>query len=273
MLEQSNDDWLCPLCLREDSLLLVPQLVGVVSAKAETEEVKEILSFYFDEWGPTATIPWLLNSSYSREFLNLQSRNPDTSRLFEMLKILTDPSCSGVIPQFATHATKTPKHLNKHLLAGQCQSPHLRNWSLSERLSVLGGLCLLLRSDQNIMDVIDLMYTDCENLVKISSKPNFREADFMTLVRQLCGEDGVNLCRGLLDGITVDSQNQQDSSAYLQNMITEGRCVVCNGSTFEEESEEPGEQILLCDGCNAEVHLKCLNLTTVSKIIIAPIVS
>ena len=33
-------------------------------------------------------------------------------------------------------------------------------------------------------------------------------------------------------------------------------------STYEEDCEE-GDDIILCDGCNAEAHLRCLNLTTV----------
>ena len=37
---------------------------------------------------------------------------------------------------------------------------------------------------------------------------------------------------------------------------------VCMGSTFEDDCEE-GDDIILCDGCNAEAHLRCLNMTVV----------
>ena len=52
----------------------------------------------------------------------------------------------------------------------------------------------------------------------------------------------------------------------------DGRCLICKGSTFEEDmpdlvDESTGEvtkaAILLCDGCNSEVHLHCLNLSTI----------
>jgi hypothetical protein len=32
----------------------------------------------------------------------------------------------------------------------------------------------------------------------------------------------------------------------------------------EEEGETKEDEVILCDGCNAEVHLRCLNLTAVS---------
>ena len=37
---------------------------------------------------------------------------------------------------------------------------------------------------------------------------------------------------------------------------------VCMGSTYEDDCEE-GDDIILCDGCNAEAHLRCLNMTLV----------
>jgi hypothetical protein len=143
-------------------------------------------------------------------------------------------------------------------------------------------------------------------------------------VQDLLGDEGVLQCRSLLDGM------EGGSDTYLQQIISEGRCVVCNHSTFEEDmqqqraaatgglsnvprcvkivwnltvgrpfllscefalwlsiscclccinprpgvvvavrAEEEGEtkedEVILCDGCNAEVHLRCLNLTTVSR--------
>ena len=117
-------------------------------------------------------------------------------------------------------------------------------------------------------------------------------------------------CRSLLDGIDGASRDAS-SSSYLQNIISEGRCVICNHSTFEEDmqehkaqalaqqqrasssasansnagggasggaDEEGGsaaasaaaasaaleDEVILCDGCNAEAHMKCLNMTAVS---------
>ena len=267
ILEQSSEEWLCPLCLREDSTALVPALVGSIPLPSGGGRSNSAaLPFYYDEWGPSAVIPWTFNLTYTRGLPLLEAINPDLSSLVEMVRVLTDPSCSSIPRQNLGGTASASSKLTK--LAARLKIPRLsalglRNWTISERLCVLSGLCTLLRSDGDIAAVIEHLYSECERLIKISSKPNFREADFISLVREICGEEGVSICRGLLDGISVDAQGQLESALYLQNMITEGRCVICNGSTFEEESDEAGDQILLCDGCNAEAHLKCLNLSAV----------
>ena len=37
------------------------------------------------------------------------------------------------------------------------------------------------------------------------------------------------------------------------------------GSTYEDDCEE-GDDIILCDGCNAEAHIRCLNMKVVRTI-------
>ena len=49
--------------------------------------------------------------------------------------------------------------------------------------------------------------------------------------QDLLGDEGVLHCRSLLDGM------EGRSETYLQQMISEGRCVVCNTSTFEEDMQ------------------------------------
>jgi hypothetical protein len=43
------------------------------------------------------------------------------------------------------------------------------------------------------------------------------------------------------------------------------RCINLRPVRTEEEGETKEDEVILCDGCNAEVHLRCLNLTTVSR--------
>lgn len=260
--EQPSEEWVCPFCLREDSCALVPGLVGGNVSAQDRDRVSP-LSFAFDEWGPSGTIPWLLNGTYSSELQTLLRRSPEVAHLLETLQLVTHPYCSSLLPSFPHKGGGGGGGGG----AVVCKSMATRPWTLSERLTVLSGLCVLLNTDASIGGAIENLYAECDQLVKVSSKPNFREADFMSLVRAICGEEGVTYCRALLDGISVESQNQLDSSAYLQNMVTEGRCVICNGSTFEEEpsGDESGDQILLCDGCNAEAHLRCLNLSAVRE--------
>lgn len=54
----------------------------------------------------------------------------------------------------------------------------------------------------------------------------------------------------------------------MQSFLTEGRCLICNGSTYEEDENEEDRQqsnvtVILCDGCNCEAHLRCLELKSV----------
>ena len=42
--------------------------------------------------------------------------------------------------------------------------------------------------------------------------------------------------------------------------------VVCMGSTYEDDCEE-GDDIILCDGCNAEAHIRCLNMKVVRYVV------
>ena len=46
------------------------------------------------------------------------------------------------------------------------------------------------------------------------------------------------------------------------NTNTRTMSSVCMGSTYEEDCEE-GDDIILCDGCNAEAHIRCLNMKVV----------
>ena len=60
--------------------------------------------------------------------------------------------------------------------------------------------------------------SDCQKLWTISSKSSFREADFMKVVKEIAGEEGMTLCRSLLDGI------EDDGDRDLRGRVTEGRC-------------------------------------------------
>lgn len=51
---------------------------------------------------------------------------------------------------------------------------------------------------------------------------------------------------------------------YWHAKCFSGTLTVHFSTTTEEEGAETKEdEVILCDGCNAEVHLRCLNLTAV----------
>ena len=63
----------------------------------------------------------------------------------------------------------------------------------------------------------------------------------------------------------------QAEAQEMQSRVTEGRCSVCMGSTYEEDcvpavgtgADAHGHEVILCDGCNGEAHLRCLGMTAV----------
>jgi hypothetical protein len=261
--------------------------------------------FYIDEWGFTQTIPWWLNSDFSTVPAGFYEHYPYVVPILNALRVLSNPNASSVttvVPNVdPSISSPTPPPA----------TTDVRNWTLSERLTVLTALATVFRSSDKSLEYASQLSADCDRLLKLSAKPNFREGDFITAVKDLCGEEGVVLCRALLDGGNSSaagasgaggggvSNGGEGGEEYLQTMITEGRCVICNGSTFEEDMQMQREkelreldrnrsrrmaaaadaenqadagaaapevledQVLLCDGCNAEVHMKCLHLTEV----------
>lgn len=243
LINQVNEEWLCPFCLREDSILFQKQCtVSSEEGNFYTDSV-----YYINEWGPSSTLPWLLNSEYTNEIKFLQDQSPWIMPIIRALEIIARPQSTSLLSASNNSETST-------------LSSYLRTWTCEERITILSSLCIILRNTSTCRDHLHRINTDCDKLVKLCDRSNFREADFMSLVKELCGDSGVAYCRNLLDGV-----GNVDESSNNPSFVTEGRCILCNTSTYEEDMQEnPDESIskdiLLCDGCNAEAHLRCLGL-------------
>eukprot|EP01035_Chromulina_nebulosa_P019311 gene19311-25173_t len=187
---------------------------------------------YVDEWGPSALIPWLLNKNHSNIIDDININSPHLILIVNALEVIINNG----------------------------ESMH---WNTDQRTVVLLALFKVLQSNSKANEYLQSIHSNCEKLMKVSSKSTFREADFMKTVKLLCGEEGVAICRSYLDGISDNSE--------LYQRIIEGRCIICKGTTFEsdgndendENGEEKEDEIILCDGCDAEAHLRCLNLNEV----------
>ena len=95
----------------------------------------------------------------------------------------------------------------------------LTPWSYQDRISVLGGLCEVLKTSQQASEHISKAHNECQKLLTITAKQRFREADFMKVVQGLAGDEGVSVCRALLDGI--DDQDALEAQE-LQSRVTVG---------------------------------------------------
>ena len=112
-------------------------------------------------------------------------------------------------------------------------------------MEVIRALVALVQMEPRVQEVMQRVLSDCAKLTSIASRETFKEADFMRTVRAVAGDQGVLVCRSLLDGTDA----AQETERALHSIVTSGRCLVCKSSTFEDDC--PSDGVLLCDGCNA----------------------
>ena len=224
-LEEKNSDWYCPLCLEENSF------VNNLSDEKHTHTL--------NEWGFSTSVPWSLHESYSKEFKLRCENSPAIRTLYDALQILvTSPRCSNLDSIIANNITDS--------------------WSFVERIKVILGLCELLLSTNLCCDTVTKVKTDCEKLTKLMNAEKFRRGEFLDIIKAACGDKGFNICRELLDG---SNANKGDDDDDPHNPIA-GICMICKGSTYEDDLNED-DDVMLCDGCNGEAHMKCLGLTEI----------
>ena len=233
---QSHEDWICHLCLREDGVAAVSNVSS-----------RDVESFSIDEWGPSACLPWHLNTRHILQMHQFTDDMPNLPSIVEAVKIIAAPNLTPMLPRDDDLSSDGDfKPGQKALLP----------WTMRERLKVYAALCELLKSHEVSHNFMTDLYKECTKLTKMSVTDSFCEADFIEQVKKVAGTEGVALCRSLLDGVETDSE------AVKQNKVVEGRCIHCRGSTFEDNVAEDDE-VLLCDGCNAEAHLSCLTIDKV----------
>jgi hypothetical protein len=241
MYTSINEEWHCPFCLQEDSTICREKFAEAGIPLTEVE-------FFVNEWGMSSCLPWIFSEKYSGLMDYIRQHDSYLELSVEALKVLSSPN-------------KTSRH----------PSGEYKLWTPAERITVLMALFEVMQSTPKALEHLKRIHDDCAGIMRMCAKASFREADFMTSVRDLGGEDAMKCCRVLLDGL----DSEPTTEPYLQSFLTEGRCLVCNTSTYEEDEDEDPENgdanatttsenpVILCDGCNAEVHLKCLGLAAV----------
>ena len=285
-----SPEWFCPLCLREDSetVLMMLQLHDGGGGHHQQQLLRgsiDTAPFHFDEWGFSNTIPWLFNACYSSMAQTVRELYPHLLPHLDALYVLSNTGNTAVLGRHHLASASSSSSSSSASSSSSSNSAGTKQtWTFCDRLTVLVALCSVLRSSGRSIELMKSLADECDKLLQISSKSSFREADFMTIVKETVGDEGVAHCRTLLDGYDGSAE------VYLHNLVTEGRCVVCNGSTFEDDMMGPtplprkanidgsndvdglekeklchqdNDMVMLCDGCNAEVHLKCLNLQAV----------
>jgi hypothetical protein len=232
-----SDEWYCMFCLREDS---------VVNDNFQNQMKSD---HFFDEWGPSCLFPWQFNRTHGKILDPLLETSPQLHSMLQALHILTSPNKTSLLQR------------EEGGVGGGEGTGGVISWSLQERLCILTALCEVLKGHRISYEYLHEMYSECLKLSKMSLREQFHEGDFLDQVMRISGGDGVVLARSLLEDNDLLAILEREE-AMKQNVI-EGRCLVCKESTYEEDCD--GKQVLLCDGCNAEVHIPCVGFTSVPK--------
>ena len=231
-LQQQSEEWICMLCLLEDSVM------------TEGHDGRERGVFYYDEWGPSTLIPWQFNGRHNASIEHQAKDSPRVLYMLEALKVLSAPNITAIIQGEQRHKTRSA-------FTEQIQLP----WTMRDRLNVYAALCEVLKGHNESNKYLNGIYNECVKLSKMSIREPFHEADFLDQVRRIAGNDGAALFLRMMDGI-----DQESAQERLKYQVIDGRCLVCRGSTFEDDYEGT---VLLCDGCNGEAHFACLDLEKV----------
>ena len=203
---QSHEEWFCSLCLQENT--------------HGQQHAPTLSPHYLDEWGCSATSPWLFHPTHSTQAETFSSSSFSSRRLLDALSVLASCQKSCLVPVIdPTSVAELQQSLDSKL---SCRASSnisgVVPWTFQDRISVLTGLCEVLKSSPGAAEMFLKVNSECQKLWNISSKSSFREADFMKVVKEIAGEEGMTLCRSLLDGIEDDGDND------LQGRVTEGRC-------------------------------------------------
>eukprot|EP00605_Chrysophyceae_sp_TOSAG23-4_P000427 GSChrysophyteH1.ASY1.ANO1.484.1 assembled CDS len=254
LVDSNHSEWVCPACMQEDTCFEV--------RFSSTES-----ACYLDEYGPSIGYPWQLNPQFSLEASRLQADSPSFSVCIEALAILADPARSSV----ANSAKSRDSRLDdqREVEAHEHAARSVRTWTLREHVTVLHALLFCYGAETKQANRIAQLQTKVEELYSIAAQPMFREGEFLRIADDITNDVGALRCRQMLDQIVGDKIPRGDI-----HKIFDGRCVVCKSSTFPEDQQNNSDdeddspkkrknEVILCDACNSEAHLRCLGLNSV----------
>ncbi len=269
LVDSPASEWVCPYCMQEDSAFDS----GVIG-----KQTKEESECFVDELGPSLSFPWQLNPRLNMDAAKLCADNLRFDSCIKALTILSNPAKTGIMP---TTKSRDSRHDEYSEIADQdAAASFLKQWTLQEHITILKALMFCYTVQPKSTKRIEHLQKSVEQLHAAASGPVFKEGTFLSIVDDITGNVGSLKCRSMLDEIMGDESNHKRT---IHSRIFTGRCSVCKGGTFpedmlsddEDEADEkdksskvnnqknPMKMVILCDGCNSEAHLKCLNLAGV----------
>ncbi len=279
LVDKSHEEWMCPLCLEEDSVSCAPLAHAQLIATSQIASSGFVGgNFYVDENGPSATLPWHLNPAYSRSLSRAVELFPTLQTvLWDTLCLLTQPGrtlfqCTRSPRDLADGeriALGLPAQIADSGVTCALSDRGERPWSNSERVRLLVALTELLRGSA-ANPVGDEAYADayertsspnelCIKLIRLSAQCSpFKETEFLRVVKDVAGEEGMALAREGLDRINAERVN---ASTDLRELMASAGLADANASTTFSDSavidkfrDKDAEDVLL----NRYIDLRAL---------------
>jgi len=201
---KSEDDWICPFCLREDSKLV---------------KYKSNNMFYIDEWGPSSFMPWILQTEVNDMLSTFSESNSFASSLLKACVIVSDPNKSFF---------DVPENDDRI------------QWTTAERIAVMEALCEAMKQNELSHNYISQLYDESNKLTK-SRKPSttFRRSDYLESLRIIFGDKGPKLLDLLLtnDDEIVRSDEEMCQICFktttVVDELTSDVIIICDGCSKE----------------------------------------
>lgn len=275
-----HEEWFCPYCLMEDSTRLVPS---------------PQCGFTIDEMGPSVMFPWQFNKGLSNEAENIAYDYPHLRNIIEAIAVLSAIDRTSVIEKNSTSGAAlretlspvTPRTWNVRdrvkVLLGLCDlvlqlpSSSARIESIHKDCDRLKKLCGnfgsfkeadFMRTVKNVAGAegVALCRSMLEDLGDAGDSEHLLQSKVFEgrcfICKSSTYEPPTHLPKakpGRKSTSRVSLTTEDTEAMGMDESMTEFSSRGGPGSRGGRRKADDDNEIILCDGCNAEVHLKCLN--------------
>jgi hypothetical protein len=133
-------------------------------------------------------------------------------------------------------------------------------WNINERINVIKSICEAIKSSTTSIEAANKIYNEHQKLTKIAESESFRKTEFISTMNEICHDEGLNICRNILDIYKDGLTEQLGLTDYFMGNGGDTKynkfCKLCNESTWTPECSDTN--IAICEICADEFHLFCI---------------
>ncbi len=261
LVDKPNEEWMCPLCLEEDSVSMNSTVLHshqqAANANGSVESYFLDFGFWVDESGPSSHLPWHINPKYSRALIKHVDDNP---RLIDVMckafSLLANPTRSilqATVPSrkikegeailLGLSAATVPDFTSDDIQAvlNQYEQP----WTPSDWTCVMTAMNEMLKGfggtkTADSVEAFDRIYERkgslqdlCLKLINLSLQSSpFKETEFMRVVKDIAGEEGFQIARRGLD--KINAEKSSSTGELRECMFAAGFAANDSSTTFSD---------------------------------------